>query len=290
VAEEPGRVADLRGRLERLLAEAPRSPDDATVEMSLEQMERLGALGYVVPSTKAASGDLIDSLEVRGPAPPRLAKDVNLATQATGLSERHLHALAEPLYRELVGRHPTNPSFLIQHARSLAELGKHAEAAALVARTPPLKGCSEWLRDKLAETLERLGQSKGRVAVLVGAVAECAPSARLENNLAWALASVPDPAHRDGAGALQHARRAMELSGGRDPSFMDTLAAAHAEAGDMKEALAWAERALARATELGVAPELRQMLERNASLYRRGIRPGFAPEGAKRALPAAGRP
>jgi predicted Zn-dependent protease len=55
------------------------------------------------------------------------------------------------------------------------------------------------------------------------------------NNLAWLLATTPDPALRDGPRALRHAHAALKL--GRTAAWLDTLAAAHAECGDFKAAV-----------------------------------------------------
>ena len=57
------------------------------------------------------------------------------------------------------------------------------------------------------------------------------------NNLAWYLATAPDPTVRDGAAALEHARKACELTAWSKPLFIITLAAAHAEVGQFDEAV-----------------------------------------------------
>ena len=46
------------------------------------------------------------------------------------------------------------------------------------------------------------------------------------NNLAWILATSSDASMRDGARAVTLATRAVQVSGGRNPSFVRTLAAA----------------------------------------------------------------
>lgn len=80
------------------------------------------------------------------------------------------------------------------------------------------------------------------------------------NNLAFLLASVPDPALRDGELAVRLARQALELGGGSNPGLLDTLAVALAESGRFGEALSTAERAAAIAEHVGmrdVAAEIR---------------------------------
>lgn len=64
------------------------------------------------------------------------------------------------------------------------------------------------------------------------------------NIMAGWLSTHPSANMRDGRKAVGYARRACELSGWKDIAFMDTLAAAHAENGNFKEAVRWATKAL----------------------------------------------
>lgn len=54
--------------------------------------------------------------------------------------------------------------------------------------------------------------------------------------LAWLLATCPDENHRDGRRAVDIARKACELSGGKGAGIFATLGAAHAESGDFVQA------------------------------------------------------
>ncbi len=83
------------------------------------------------------------------------------------------------------------------------------------------------------------------------------------NNLAWIRATHADPKFRNGAEAVRLADRALELSGGRDPGYLDTLAAAFAEAGRFPEAISTMQEAisLAKATGAeGLIPSLEERL------------------------------
>jgi len=62
--------------------------------------------------------------------------------------------------------------------------------------------------------------------------------------LAWMLATCPDAAQRDGKRALEHAKRANELTGRKEEAQLSTLAAAYAELGQFDEAVKWMTKAL----------------------------------------------
>jgi hypothetical protein len=64
------------------------------------------------------------------------------------------------------------------------------------------------------------------------------------NQTARVLAVSPDASLRNGAEAVELARRAEALSKGNDPVVLDTLAAALAEQGSFEEATQTARRAL----------------------------------------------
>jgi tetratricopeptide (TPR) repeat protein len=67
------------------------------------------------------------------------------------------------------------------------------------------------------------------------------------NNLAWLLATGKEAGNRNGNKAVELARLASTMAGGKNPAILDTLAAAYAEAGDFPEAIETAQRALSLA-------------------------------------------
>jgi tetratricopeptide (TPR) repeat protein len=83
------------------------------------------------------------------------------------------------------------------------------------------------------------------------------------NNLAWILATDPGATNRNGGEAVRLAERACALTDYQIPVLMGTLAAAHAEAGNFKEAIETAQKAHDMAQAAGqsdVAEKNQQLL------------------------------
>jgi tetratricopeptide (TPR) repeat protein len=89
------------------------------------------------------------------------------------------------------------------------------------------------------------------------------------NNMAWVLATCPQASLRNGAEAVEYAKRANQLSRGRNPSIMATLGAAYAESGQFAEAISTAQEALRIAVrqhdEVGI-----KELGRQLDFYQKG--------------------
>ena len=90
------------------------------------------------------------------------------------------------------------------------------------------------------------------------------------NNLAFQLATCPETARRDGPRALELAENADQLSGDKDPSVLDTLAAAYARNGEFPEAIETAQKAL-RLVDPNKNPALIKLLNQEIRLFRSHI-------------------
>ncbi|MBW1879205.1 MAG: tetratricopeptide repeat protein [Deltaproteobacteria bacterium] len=85
-------------------------------------------------------------------------------------------------------------------------------------------------------------------------------------SLAWVLSTAPESGLRDGARALELAKRACELTHHRAAPPLDTLAAAHAESGEFEEATSVAVRAMFMARASG-DHDLARQIEGRLLLY-----------------------
>ncbi len=89
------------------------------------------------------------------------------------------------------------------------------------------------------------------------------------NSLAWMLATQPNANFRDGREAVRLAEQAVALTKNRDAGFLDTLAAAYAEAGRFPDAVRTAESALQIASSSGQT-NLATDIKAHLQLYQTG--------------------
>jgi tetratricopeptide (TPR) repeat protein len=119
----------------------------------------------------------------------------------------------------------------------------------------------------LGNALLRKGSLREAITHYEQALALAPEDPHCRNNIAWVLATSSDASIRDGARAVDLVEVAVALSGGREPRFLRTLAAAYAESGRFSEALAVAQQAIAIAKMQGKA-RLATALEKDRMLYR----------------------
>jgi phosphatidylglycerol---prolipoprotein diacylglyceryl transferase len=87
------------------------------------------------------------------------------------------------------------------------------------------------------------------------------------NRLAWIEATCPKATIRNGAEAVENAKKACQLTASRNPEYLSTLSAALAENGDFSKSVEWQRKALqliAHARDAGVSadvPRMRQQLQ-----------------------------
>ncbi|MEN0111514.1 MAG: tetratricopeptide repeat protein [Planctomycetota bacterium] len=153
-----------------------------------------------------------------------------------------------------------------------AEGLRHLDAAEVLA---PGDAAVATARGDLLSDLGRYAQARdayGRAIVLD-------PQASTAyRNLAWLLATCPQPEHRDGVAALANAERAEQLLGGADDLTLDTRAAALAAAGRFDEAVAAQRGAIDLAPPIDAAAYRERL-----SLYERGEAFSSRPSGVRQA-------
>jgi tetratricopeptide (TPR) repeat protein len=89
-------------------------------------------------------------------------------------------------------------------------------------------------------------------------------AAETYNSLAWLKATSPDSRIRNGREAVRFATQACESAGWKSWNYLDSLAAACAEAGDFEQAVKWGEKAL----HVAVGDDAKQKLRDRLALYR----------------------
>ncbi len=126
----------------------------------------------------------------------------------------------------------------------LAQQGRTAEAVAEFENALRLKPDFALAHNNLAVNCKKLGRTADAIAHYREALRWDPDFLDSLNNLAWALATVPDSQFRNGADAIVLAARACELTRYQKPMPLATFAAACAEQGRYRDAIAYAERAL----------------------------------------------
>lgn len=117
--------------------------------------------------------------------------------------------------------------------------------------------------------LHQTGHLRESMAELRHVLALQPDSVEALNNLAWLMATAPDPALRDGTGAIKLAEQASRLPPVSNLCVPGTLAAAYAEAGQFSNAVATAEKAIQEENAAGQT-RFAAINEQLLNLYRAG--------------------
>lgn len=128
-------------------------------------------------------------------------------------------------YSQAIRLRPQDAQLLTQRGNAYADLGRYTEAA-----------------DDFRQAMQ-VDPNHGRAF----------------QSAAWLMSTCPDPRYRDSELALELAKRAIELDGKSNHRYLETLAAALANAGFYEEARQVQERALQRTPEKAIS-DAEQML------------------------------
>ena len=172
-------------------------------------------------------------------------------------------------YRKAIELAPENARFHSSLALALAAGGKLDEAAIGFRNAIEIAPGYADAHYKLAMVLRDLGKGQQAIAEFRRTL-ELRPNwPDPMNNLARMLASDNSEQVRDGSEAIRLAEKACELTGQRDPTVLDTLAAAYAETGQFAKAIETAEKAHEIAIAAGATSMVEGIRER-IGLYKAG--------------------
>ena len=172
-------------------------------------------------------------------------------------------------YRKAGAGHPADAELQNNLGTALLQLGQAGEAEACFRRATELAPDFTPARGNLGFLLGQTGRVREAAAQYEAVLKQAPDDIPALASFAWLLATCPDAASRDGARALELARRAERLSGGGEPLVLRTLAAACAESGQFSEAIDSARRALQLA-QAGSNAALAGLLPAELALYRAG--------------------
>jgi tetratricopeptide (TPR) repeat protein len=170
-------------------------------------------------------------------------------------------------YEEAIKLQPNYADAYYNRGNVLFAKGRIDEAIADWEKTLQLQPNDADAHTGLGNALLRKGSLHEAIAHYEKALALAPEDPHSRNNVAWVLATASDASIRDGTRAVGFAQEAVQLSGGREPRFLRTLAAAYAESDRFSEALAVAQQAVVIARMQGKT-DVANRLEKDLVLYR----------------------
>ena len=168
-------------------------------------------------------------------------------------------------YEEELQRDPDNTEAAGRYGLALLRVDRFAEARDPLERALAAHGHVAELHGGMALATSQLGDfaraiHHGREALRLDPTLDSAA-----NNLAWILATSPDPRARDPEESIRVMERLLREAERPDPGYLDTLAAAYAAAGRFPDAIGTAARAEKLAREerrSAMAEQIRERLAR----------------------------
>jgi tetratricopeptide (TPR) repeat protein len=177
---------------------------------------------------------------------------------------------AAACFQKVLLKDPKNVMAHTELGRALLQKGLVDEAIAHFRQAVRIDPTLAAVHVNLARVYLQQGKAREATAHFEAALEAQPAPADLYNDLAWVLATCPEPSIRNGTRAVELAKQAEQLSGGTSPSILATLAAAYAEAGRFPEAVDTARRALELATAQTNAAQ-RSAFQARLGLYQSGL-------------------
>jgi tetratricopeptide (TPR) repeat protein len=194
----------------------------------------------------------------------------------TLLLEMKRYAEAVQRFQKAVELRPDDADAWVNLSFALLSVERFEEAAGAAGRAAELapQNASAWYN--LMTALVRLGRFHEAIPLLRKLVDSNPARHDLANELAWLLAVAAPPDLRDPQAAVRYAEQANGAVERPLASYLDTLGAAYAAAGQFDRAVAAARRAVELYPSQGQDPAIARELRDRLSSYEQG-RPYFAP-------------
>jgi tetratricopeptide (TPR) repeat protein len=157
-------------------------------------------------------------------------------------------------YQQALELRPDYVKARINLANAFVQRNNLAQAADQYQQALQVKPDSVEAQVNLGAVLVRLGRMGEAMPHFQKALQLKPDDAAIQNDLAWLLATCPQASLRDGRKAVELAQRANELSGGKNPIYLHTLAAALAESGRFGDAIQNVQKAIDLAQAAGQKP------------------------------------
>ncbi|HEV2046666.1 MAG TPA: tetratricopeptide repeat protein [Chthoniobacterales bacterium] len=167
-------------------------------------------------------------------------------------------------YRKAVELWPGYADGQYSLGMALFREGEIDEAIASLQKTLFIRPDNAHAHARLGDALLRKQRSGDAVAHYEKSLKIAPRSPETLNSLAWVLSTCSDAQLRNGSRAIQLAEQANQLSGGKNPVLIRTLAAAYAESGRFNDAIDAAQRASQLAVAKGnsaLASQLRMDID-----------------------------
>jgi protein O-mannosyl-transferase len=173
------------------------------------------------------------------------------------------------LLQAAVDLRPENAPAHDNLAKALLQKGQVADALVHYRKLLEIQPENLETRNILGTVLIQQGRIREAIEQWQKALAIQPENGNAMSNLAWVFAASPEDSVRDGARAVELAKNALRISGGKIPMIFRTLAAAYAENGRFREAIETAQHGVALANSQG-NPGLAAELQSNIALYQAG--------------------
>jgi hypothetical protein len=290
ISDQPEKLKALREKLEALISQAPAFADPTAVPLE-------DALSSLDVSGKDVSDVLLDVQELSS------ALAVLGLTGRTGDARRAQLEEAAGRFEALAERHPNGQAILLGWTSTLDELQRTDETVPLLARAVALAQSDNRTRLRYVRALQEVGElslaeTEARKAIeyngcgafeiaylssvlkaqqhfeqqgefLNERLIYCGTDA-VRNEYAFFLATSIDERYRNGALALELVTAITSKPSGMRLEYVDTLAAAHAEVGDMASAVAIQRQAVKALEAREGSPELLASFREHLKTYEAG--------------------